>query len=263
MPFTHQREPTGTVSRREFAALTGGALLSVAFGPACGAIDLGGLDGRLTARPQSAGKTTASSGERPMGLASPRDAILHVPSPLPDGPLPFLLFLHGATGSGERVLRRLGKSPDEHPVVVAAPDSRGATWDAIREDFGPDIRFLDRVLAQVFSTVAVDPARLAIGGFSDGATYALSLGLINGDLFRRVVLFSPGFMVPGPRHGEPKFFVSHGRSDDILPIDSASRQIVPALRSRKLDVTYREFDGGHEMPPAIVDEAMAWVAAAG
>jgi predicted esterase len=39
--------------------------------------------------------------------------------------------------------------------------------------------------------VAIDPARVAIGGFSDGATYALSLGLINGDLFKRVAPSHP------------------------------------------------------------------------
>ena len=111
-----------------------------------------------------------------------------------------------------------------------------------------------------FRCVAVDPARLAVGGFSDGATYALSLGLINGDLFRRVVAFSPGFIVEGETHGKPRFFVSHGTSDDILPIDRCSRRMVPELRQRGYDVTFREFDGGHEMPPAIASEGMAWLA---
>jgi predicted esterase len=109
--------------------------------------------------------------------------------------------------------------------------------------------------------VAVDPARLAVGGFSDGATYALSLGLINGDLFQRVVAYSPGFIVEGETHGKPRFFFSHGTSDDILPIDRCSRRIVPELRRRGYDVTFREFDGGHEMPPAIASEGMAWLAA--
>jgi predicted esterase len=40
-------------------------------------------------------------------------------------------------------------------------------------------------------------------GFSDGASYALSLGLANGDLFTHVLGFSPGFMRV-PRHvGRP------------------------------------------------------------
>jgi poly(3-hydroxybutyrate) depolymerase len=42
----------------------------------------------------------------------------------------------------------------------------------------------------------VDPQRICVSGFSDGASYALSLGLANGDLFTHVAAFSPGFMRP-------------------------------------------------------------------
>jgi hypothetical protein len=56
----------------------------------------------------------------------------------------------------------------------------------------------------------VDPTRLAVGGFSDGTSYALSLGLTNGDLFSHVLAFSPGFAVPARRRGRPRLFLSHG-----------------------------------------------------
>ena len=115
----------------------------------------------------------------------------------------------------------------------------------------------------MFETVATDPARLCIGGFSDGATYAVSLGLINGDLFPRVAAFSPGFVIPGATHGKPRFFVSHGSADKILPIDRCSRVIVSRLQKRGYDVTFREFDGGHDIPPAIAREGMTWIAASG
>jgi predicted esterase len=36
-------------------------------------------------------------------------------------------------------------------------------------------------------------ATLAVSGFSDGASYALSIGPANGDLFTHVMAFSPGF----------------------------------------------------------------------
>ena len=102
-----------------------------------------------------------------------------------------------------------------------------------------------------------------IGGFSDGATYAVSLGLINGDLFRRVVAFSPGFVIPGETQGKPRFFISHGTEDKILPIDRCRRVIVSRLQKRGYDVTFREFDGGHEIPAAIAREGMTWMAATG
>ena len=97
-------------------------------------------------------------------------------------------------------------------------------------------------------------------GFSDGASYALSLGLANGDNVRQIVAHSPGFCLDVPRHGQPAFFVSHGTSDPVLPIDQASRLIVPALRAFGDSVDYVEFDGHHEVPAAIGDQAVAWLA---
>jgi phospholipase/carboxylesterase len=195
-----------------------------------------------------------------LGLDHERDAILQLPAKATGAPLPLFVLLHGAGGSAEGVLGRLGSAPDEAGVAVLAPDSRGSSWDAIRYSFGADVTFMNRALERVFDTVAVDPARIAVGGFSDGATYALSLGLINGDLFSHVVAFSPGFVVEGTPHGTPRFFISHGEADPILPIDRCSRRIVSELRKRGYDVTFREFDGGHEVPAAIARDGMRWVA---
>jgi predicted esterase len=184
-----------------------------------------------------------------------------MPYAVPLGAMPLLVFLHGATQRGAAMLRRIGPLADQLGVALLTPDSRGTTWDAIGGAFGEDVAFLNRALEFVFARVAVDPARVAIGGFSDGASYALSLALANGDLFSRVVACSPGFILGAPARGRPRFFVSHGIADQILPIDQCSRVIVPRLRSMGYDVTYREFEGRHEMPPGIADEALKWMAA--
>ncbi len=78
-------------------------------------------------------------------------------------------------------------------------------------------------------------------------------------LFSRIIAFSPGFIPGGPRRGAPAVFVSHGRSDDVLPVQVTARKIVPALESDGYRVTYREFDGGHEVPPRIARQAVAWL----
>ena len=179
------------------------------------------------------------------------------------GKLPLLVFLHGATQSGSGMVRRVGPAAEEAGVVLVAPDSRATTWDAIRGNFAEDVDYLNRVLEHVFARVAVDPARVAIGGFSDGATYALSLGIGNGDLFPRIVACSPGFVISMPPQGRPRCFVSHGTSDQILPIDRCSRVIVPRLKAQGYDVTFREFEGRHEVPPAVATEALHWLAAVG
>jgi phospholipase/carboxylesterase len=121
------------------------------------------------------------------------------------------------------------------------------------------VDFLDAALDGVFEAVAVDPRRLIISGFSDGASYALSLGLGNGDLFSHVLAFSPGFMAPDAQHGKPPVFVSHGTGDRVLDIDRCSRALVPILEQAGYPVTYEEFDGGHEVPPAILRRALEWL----
>jgi predicted esterase len=248
------------MNRREFGALAGGVIAACAAGAACDmtAPLAAQSDGRLSARPRPGGKT-ATAGVQALGLDASRDAWLQLPDGPTDAPLPLVVMLHGAGGNAERFLKRFAQAPADAGVALLVPSSRSSTWDAIR-GVGPDVSFLDRALAKVFETSAIDPARVAIGGFSDGASYALTLGLINGDLFRRVIAFSPGFVVEGTVHGRAQFFISHGTADPILPIDRCSRRIVPDLRTRGYDVTFREFEGGHEVPPAIAGEAMTWAA---
>jgi phospholipase/carboxylesterase len=172
-----------------------------------------------------------------------------------------VLSLHGAAGLGRRNLVRLHELADEHGFLLLSPDSRGPTWDVIRGGFGPDVEFVDRALDRVFARYAVDPARVAAEGFSDGASYALSLGLLNGDLFTHVIAFSPGFVVADRGRGKPRCFVSHGVEDPVLPIDPCSRRIVRELRDDRYDVSYTEFPGGHVVPPDIARVALDWLLA--
>lgn len=254
-----------TLSRRAFLQAAG---LGAA-GAVVAACDAGGVKdaiaappgGRLTARPGTP-TTTISVGEQALSLGDGRDGLLYVPTSYSASkPLPLVLMLHGATGSARGALRPFRELADDAGLVLLAPESRGTTWDAIRGDYGPDIAFIDRALTWVFQRVAIDPARLTIEGFSDGATYAIGVGLTNGDLFQRVIAFSPGFILPIDAHARPHIFISHGTRDQILPIEQCSRRIVPQLERARYDVEYREFDGPHAVPPEIAKDAIAWMAA--
>ncbi|MDQ4049360.1 MAG: hypothetical protein M3131_08290, partial [Actinomycetota bacterium] len=144
-------------------------------------------------------------------------------------------------------------------LMLLAPKSRGPTWDVVRGGFGPDVASLDALLEHVFERFAVDPSRVALGGFSDGASYALSLGPSNGELFTHLIAFSPGFMAPGVKHGRPSIYVSHGVEDRVLPIDRCSRTLVPELRRAGYKVDYREFEGGHTVPAHLARAAVSWL----
>ena len=212
-------------------------------------------DGRLKARPR-AGVKSSATGE----IKLERDAVLQIPKRASDKPLPLLVMLHGATQRADDMFWYLGSAHEEAGVAVLAPNSAETTWDAIgNRAFGEDVYYLDRLLERVFETTAIDPARVSVGGFSDGATYALSLGLINGDFFKSIVAFSPGFVINGDPHGKPRIFISHGTRDHILPIDSCGRRIAGDLKGKGYDVTFREFDGDHEIPPDVAREGLASV----
>ena len=244
-------------SRREFCAIAGGTIAS--FAAACKFGDAAlARDGRLTARPRDGVKTTAT-GQVMLGLHAKRDTILQLPKNVPQSSLPLLVMLHGATQSAEDMFWYLGTAHEEAGVAVLLPNSRDTSWDAIGGSFGEDVAHLNRALERVFEMVAIDPARIAIGGFSDGASYALSLGMINGDLFPNVVAFSPGFVIGGTPHGKPRMFISHGTNDSILPIDRCGRRIAATLVSRGYDVTFREFEGDHEIPSDIAREGLKWM----
>lgn len=203
---------------------------------------------------------TALHGIRNIGLDKDRDALLYVPKThAPEQPAPFALLLHGAGGSAEHGLFLLKDLAETHNLILLAPSSRGTTWDLIEERlFDRDVLFIQQALETVFQTCVPDKKRFAIGGFSDGASYALSLGLINGELFTHILAFSPGFFHAPAAAGKPKLYLSHGVNDPVLPIGPCSRRIVPKLRREGYDVTYREFGDGHSVPESVSTEAVNW-----
>jgi phospholipase/carboxylesterase len=219
--------------------------------------------GRLSARPQPPPVAAPAQGLLPLGLGGRRDGLLYVPrSYRADRPAPLGVMLHGAGGNARHALSPWRMLAGEAGVLLLAPESRGPTWDLMAEGgYGPDVAFVDRALAYVFSHYAVEPGRIALEGFSDGASYALSLGLTNGDLFTHVVAFSPGFLAPAARRGGPKVFISHGVKDQVLHIDSCSRHLVPRVEQSGYAVRYREFDGPHTVPAELAREALDWFTA--
>jgi phospholipase/carboxylesterase len=243
------------MSRREFvvAGLTAAVLPAVG----CGGGGPEFTGPTLSARP-GAPTATATTGLTELGLANGRDGLLYVPTTYdPAVAMPLFVALHGAGGSSDGWESYHARA-EERGLVVLIPDSRDWTWDLVLGGFGPDVGFINRALQYVFDRCRIEPARVALGGFSDGASYALSLGLPNGGLFTHLVAYSPGFMEITDPVGSPRVFVSHGTSDPVLPVAASRDNIVPTLRGRGYDVTYREFVGGHVVPAEISEAALDW-----
>jgi len=215
-------------------------------------------DPRLMARPGTP-TSGAPLGRSELGLADPRDGFLYVPrSYSSSNPAPLFVGLHGSGGSAD-TWSGFETYAEERGFVLLAPESRSGTWDVADVGyFGPDVEFIDTALAHTFERCRIDPARIALAGFSDGASYALSLGVSNGDLFTHLIAFSAGFYaLTAPVVGKPRVYQSHGTADGVLPF-SYGLDISELLREQGYDVTFEQFDGGHVVPYDISQNALDW-----
>ena len=210
--------------------------------------------GRLASRPISTDGALPPGEHRlvEVGLAG---TVVAVPPELRT-PAPLLVFFHGAGGTADNVLPLVRDAAAAHGALVLAPSSAGSTWDLLTGSLGRDVAALDAALQHVFTRCAVD--RVALGGFSDGGSYALSIGVANGDLAQAVLAFSPGFLAPPEQVGQPRVWVSHGTGDRVLPVDRCGRRVVELLSRAGYEVAYEEFDGGHVVPPDLVRAAFGW-----
>jgi phospholipase/carboxylesterase len=215
------------------------------------------LLGRLSFTPAEPSKGPLPPGRNLLGIASERDAVLYVPTGLDEGtPVPLFVMFHGAGGFPEKVLPFIEEHAQQHKFLVLAPHSTFPTWDIVIGGNGPDLERLHRGLAEVTSRYRVDREHLAFAGFSDGASYALSIGITNGDIASHVIAFSGGFMSIFLQEGAPKVFIAHGLSDEQLPIATSGRANAAKLKAAGYDVEYVEFNGLHAIQPPIVSRAI-------
>lgn len=196
-------------------------------------------------------------GRHPLGLAGERDAVLFVPSGLPDdAPVPLWVFFHGAGGFPEKVLPFIEEHAERGKFLVLAPHSAFVTWDIVIGGHGPDLQRLQAALRLVAAHFRLDLQRLAFAGFSDGASYALSVGITNGDVASHVIAFSGGFMNVFRQDGAPRVFIAHGLIDEQLPIATSARVNAASLQAAGYDVRYVEFNDLHVISPPIVAMAV-------
>ena len=169
-----------------------------------------------------------------------------------------VVVLHGAGQTPADALSAFHGGWKQRGLVLIAPASKGQTWSILRSEQDVDLESVNQALAAAYKSCRIDRRRIAVGGFSDGATYALTLGVSNGDLFPAVMALSPGGVVGGSQVGVPRFFISHGTLDTVLPIAQAGDAVVKKLRDAGYPVTYRRFRGGHEASEATSAAAIRW-----
>ena len=202
----------------------------------------------------------------------PDGAVGYVPASASAHP-PLLVLLHGAGHRQAEMVEHFEPEAAKRGIVLLAPDSRGVTWDKVLDaeaplsvdspianaqshSFGrtPDADRVEKAIGAMARILPVDRARTVLAGFSDGATFALAMGMSRDHAFAAVIAWSPGIAIrtENPARGR-RVFVSHGRSDPILKFAVTCGEIVPLLKSEGAEVTFVPFDGGHDAPVWLKD----------
>ena len=223
----------------------------------------------LTARPSA-----SASGLQIGRTALSNGAFAYVPASRGKGPLPLVVLLHGTGGRADRFLDRFVADADRNGFILLALQSKASTWDLIprREGSGPlamksgpmmrfgaDVARIDAVLGDLYTRAHIDARRSVLLGFSDGASYALSLGLANPQLFASIVALSPGFVtVPARIAPSQRIFIAHGRQDRVLSFQVARKDIAGLLIANGLKPKFRSFEGDHRIDEKALSEGLAY-----
>lgn len=165
------------------------------------------------------------------------------------GPLPVILFLHGAGESGTDGLAQttvgLGPALQRNPVAalcVFPQASRGYGWR------GFNLAAAVAALDEVEREYDVDRERITVTGISMGGYGAWLLALQSPERFSAIVPVCGGLdgtarlthEQAAARLAHLPHWVFHGEADNIIPVEE-SRVMVDALRAAGADVRYTEY----------------------
>jgi phospholipase/carboxylesterase len=188
-----------------------------------------------------------SAGVHTLSLGSGRTALMRVTPRGDKERRALLLVLHGAHGSASDALTAFRGGWNAHGLVLVAPAARGSSW-SVERGSGEDLAAIGHALTQTYARCAIDARRVGIGGFADGATAALSLGMTNGRLFRAIIALSPGRVSKQTAVGRPRIFVAAPTGGGL----------VPTLRREGYAVAFRPFADGHDVSETLSRAAVRW-----
>ena len=172
-------------------------------------------------------------------------------------PAPLIVLFHGAGGDARSFIGQFKRDADDRGVILLSVQSSGRTWAQRKpKDEEADVANIKAAIASLSSKASIAPGRTVVMGFSDGASYSLSVGMAYPEIFRTIVAFSPGYaFAPSKLDTTQRIFISHSRRDPILPADN-TREMVKGLERAGFAPEVHWFNGGHEIDPALKKAAL-------
>jgi pimeloyl-ACP methyl ester carboxylesterase len=164
---------------------------------------------------------------------------LYVPENRPPGPLPAIVYLHGAAGNFKSYTWAWSRLAEEQGYVIIAPSFGFGDW---RQPGGVDAVL--NALDDAEQIVALDPARIYLAGLSNGGYGVSEASSAAPERFRGLIFLSPG--MPIEIIGSPDFHNRWASRPVLVMAGGQDRRIslayvdqrVALLESGGVDVTY-------------------------
>jgi len=198
---------------------------------------------------------------------------------------PLLIGMHGMGGNSDGFVAQYDKL--ENPqIIYVTPEAPyllsmnvGPQWHMRAwslTNVGKQAKLSADKLVSDYILQAIDKISLEykisnvyLMGFSEGAVYAYTVGIQNPDKIEGVIGFSGYLMsVEGDKSiltqqdieegQDVRLFIAHGIDDAAIDVETA-RALKAMFEEQGYDLTYREFNGRHNIKANIFNDAVSWM----
>jgi phospholipase/carboxylesterase len=189
-----------------------------------------------------------------------------------------IVMLHGLSGD-ENAMWIFDHALPRSATVIApralyASQFGGYSWarSMVRDDlddvdYQAALEGLSPLMAETIALYQIDPQRVIVMGFSQGAALSYAYSLRYPESLRGVIALA-GFLSADTSAGTqttsgahtvlPHYLILHGTHDDAVPIDRA-REARSALEARGAMVEYHEHRVGHKVSAQGMKEIARWI----
>lgn len=208
----------------------------------------------------------------PTGLVpvewGPHSAVLLTPDEIDaQRSYPLVTVFHGAGRQDELLVKACRDEPKKRDALLLVPRSLAPTWDLIAGGGRRDLDFLEFAYDLIYRRFPIDPRRQALMGYSDGASYALSIGISNPGIFRAIMGWAAGFVAVDDRQirdddPKPDILLEYGTHDPVFPFEQIALPMRESLERAGYRLEFRVDEGGRHWPSgSFQSEALDWFAA--
>lgn len=193
-------------------------------------------------------------------------AVLLTPQKIdPNRHYPLITVFHGAGRQDEMLVRACREEPEQRQALFLIPRSVAPTWDLIAGDGGPvDLEFLEYAWDLIYRRYPIERSHQVLIGYSDGASYALSLALSNPGFFDAALCWAAGFAMMdrkavGKEDRRTRLYLEYGTADPLFPFDQIALPMRENLERAGYEVKFSVDEGGRHWPSgSFQHEALDW-----